>query len=443
VKLTSKDELDSVQFAMLEARFNRLRWIRPIIVLAIFGGLMLTLVGDHAVWRRWILGLLSATAFFHSLFELAHSCRIQRVRKIGSRYGWITTALTTGALFLATGGFDSPLLPMIVMICYFVGMLAAAKDLVVLTLAFAATVCCMAIISWLGLIPDLVPVAFGGGPRVAQPAALLWAKLVALLLALAWAASVSNTMRAVFRQMIGDAFDARDEVLKNHDAHARELTALSGELAHELKNPLANIKGLAVLASRDAQGKGVERLEILQHEVTRMEDILQSFLTFSRPLSPLSQEQVDLKDLCESVLALHEGTAHAKNVSLESSEWTAVSVSCDPRKVKQILINLIQNALDASPDSATVELALLAAPEDGARVEVRDRGRGIAPTMNAHLFEPGSTTKERGTGLGLVLARGLARQHGGDLTLENRAGGGCIATLTLPAKTAHSAREAA
>jgi hypothetical protein len=119
-----------------------------------------------------------------------------------------------------------------------------------------------------------------------------------------------------------------------------------------------------------------------------MEEVLQSFLAFSRPLSPLSQQEVDLKDLCASVLALHEGMAHGKNVSLELSAATPVSASCDSRKVKQILINLVQNALEASPSGATIELALLPGPKAGARVEVRDRGPGIAPDVSAYLFQP-------------------------------------------------------
>ncbi len=174
-----------------------------------------------------------------------------------------------------------------------------------------------------------------------------------------------------------------------------------------------------------------------------MEEILQSFLTFSRPLSPLSQQKVDLKDLCESVLALHEGMAHGKNVSLKLSAAGPVLASCDSRKVRQILINLVQNALEASPSGATIELVLLPGPSGGARVEVRDRGPGIAPDVSAHLFQPGATTKERGTGLGLALARGLARQHAGELSLEDRDGGGCTATLTLPARAAVSTGEAA
>jgi signal transduction histidine kinase len=79
----------------------------------------------------------------------------------------------------------------------------------------------------------------------------------------------------------------------------------------------------------------------------------------------------------------------------------------------------------------------------GARVQIQDQGPGVSQEVRARLFEPGATTKERGTGLGLALARGLARQHGGDLRLENRLAGGCVATLVLPGKKESPTREVA
>jgi len=119
-----------------------------------------------------------------------------------------------------------------------------------------------------------------------------------------------------------------------------------------------------------------------------------------------------------------------------------VVARCDPRKVRQILINLVQNALDASPTTAAVEVEATAGP-GVARVRVLDRGRGPDPTLGDAVFSPGVTTKARGSGLGLTIARALARQHGGDLVLSTRPGGGAVAELILPSSGAADLRPGA
>jgi signal transduction histidine kinase len=138
--------------------------------------------------------------------------------------------------------------------------------------------------------------------------------------------------------------------------------------------------------------------------------------------------------LCHEVAALHEGLAQERGVALEI-EAAEVPARCDPRKVKQVLINVVQNALDASPPGAEVRIE--AEPlAGGARVRVLDRGRGLDPALAAAVFDPGVTTKPRGSGIGLTVARALARQHGGELALLPRDGGGTVAELTLPAEPA-------
>jgi len=435
VKVRSKDDLDKTQLDMLEARFRRLRWVRPILLLILGATLMLVLIHDRSSWRLWTLVALGVIGLLQAVREMARPDSTRRFHLFAGRNMWIYS-FSTAALFLATGGFDSPLLPTLVMVCFFIGTITAARNLMALTLALFAVVCGMALVSGGELVPDLMPAVFGGGPNIPQPTALLWAKAGGLMFALAWAGMTSYEVRHVFRQIAADALDARDEVLVSYDAHARELTALSGELAHELKNPLANLKGLAVLVGRDVHGKGVERLQVLQHEISRMEEVLRSFLTFARPLAPLSEEEVDLRELCTSVVTLHEGMAHARGVDLKIDAHGPIRLTCDQRKVKRILINLVQNALEASAPDDVVELSLRSDEDGRARAEVLDRGRGIDASVREHLFEPGVTTKSTGTGLGLALSRGLARQHGGELTLEDREGGGCVATLTLPERSA-------
>ena len=426
----TKDNIDEVQMRMLHQRLERLSRLRLVLFPVMVVLVALTLVGDTAIWRWAIVGLMVLSLPFRVLAERGRPP--DRGRTLDHRRFSAVGLLPMAALLLATGGIDSPLLPFTLVICFFVGTLASPRTLNVSAVGLSAVVIAFALLAGFGVIPNLMPALYGGGSHLPQPTPLLVAKTVALVMLFGWTVMSANTVRGTFRGMIHEAVEARDEVLRGNQAHAEELTMLSGELAHELKNPLANIKGLAVLVSRDVQGKGAERLRVMQHEILRMEEILQEFLTFSRPLSPLSQESVDLQKLCESVVSLHEGMAYARDVQVTVEAEAAVQAFCDPRKVKQILINLLQNALDVAPPHTVVAIKLTHQADARARIEMRDDGPGLSEVVKARLFQAGTTSKERGTGLGLALARGLARQHGGDLYLENRAEGGCIATLVLP-----------
>jgi signal transduction histidine kinase len=103
----------------------------------------------------------------------------------------------------------------------------------------------------------------------------------------------------------------------------------------------------------------------------------------------------------------------------------------DREQVRRALVNLVRNAIEAAPAASEVELAAWSAGGE-AVFEVRDRGPGLSPEARASLFRPFFTTKERGTGLGLVLAKKVAEAHGGRLTVSDRAGGGTTARLVLP-----------
>jgi signal transduction histidine kinase len=228
-------------------------------------------------------------------------------------------------------------------------------------------------------------------------------------------------------------FDERDEQLRIYADQTRALTTLSSEIAHELKNPLASVKGLSALVARGLEGKPAERMDVLRGEVDRMQSILQEFLNYSRPLVPLSLQETDLGALARDTLVLHDGMARERDVDLRVDSDESALLQCDPRKIKQILINLVQNALDVAPRGSLVEVTIEADGDLGdLLLRLRDRGPGLDPEVVDRLFEAGVTSKETGSGLGLTVARGLARQHGGGLDLSDHPDGGCVAELRLP-----------
>ncbi len=344
------------------------------------------------------------------------------------------TSVLQGAVVLLTGGVMSPLIVALLPLALFGAyLLGPSRLLVPFVLLQQATVWIAVWGRWTDrLPPGHLPILGAGasGPE-ATPHALALGLMVSLALLLT--TRVGMGVRQTTDGMLWRAFAARQDALQAHNDRVAELSALSGEIAHELKNPLATVRGLAALVDRNlGPGRDAERIGVLRREVARMEEILAEFLNFSRPLLPLEQAPLDARALLRDAASLFEGVARERGVAIRVAEVGPVPLSADGRKIHQVLVNLIQNALDASPSGATVDLWAALGP-DGVAVEVRDRGAGLAAGADPEgLFQPGYTTKERGSGLGLTIARALVRQHGGELRLQPRDGGGLVARLALP-----------
>jgi signal transduction histidine kinase len=418
------DEIEREEMSRL---FGRVAWARVAVLPALVGLVMWLLATDETPWRRWLLGTLIVLASAVFLVEAG------RHRGASFRRGTIRINLTFAVLAqagvtFATGGLGSPFLFAMFPIAMIVAITTRPPGVFILMACQIAVLWAMARAEVEGLIPNLNLVAFGGGSRAGWSDTHLFVNAAFASGGLLMVTGLGRIIRGAFDTMIRRALRARQE---SAHAHA-ELSALSGEIAHELKNPLASVKGLAGLLAQDVvTGKSGERLAVLRREVDRMQGILEEFLNFSRPLVPVATEKVDIDALCREVAALHEGMAHERGISIKVRGAGATAL-CDPRKIEQILLNLVQNALEASPTGATVEIES-SHDSDCVRVRVLDRGPGVAAELAARVFEPGLTSKAQGSGLGLTIARALARQHGGDLEIGAREGGGCVAVLRLPA----------
>jgi signal transduction histidine kinase len=214
-------------------------------------------------------------------------------------------------------------------------------------------------------------------------------------------------------------------------ARASSLEAMGAKVAHEVRNPLSAIRGLVeVSAEKNTDERDRKRLAVVLGEVDRIDEILRGYLALARPLDQLQPQPVDLGQLVREVAAVIEARAERAGVGL-TVEGDGAVISVDPRRIKEALLNLLLNAIEATPPGGQV--ALRASPTaDGVALSVEDSGPGMRPEQLAAAGTPFSTQRPGGTGLGLALARQAAEQHGGSLALDSAPGRGTVARLSLP-----------
>ncbi len=207
---------------------------------------------------------------------------------------------------------------------------------------------------------------------------------------------------------------------------------LSASLVHELRQPLFAARAMAQLAqaaSRPDQVAG--HLDGVLAQLGTLDLLLRAYSELSR--SPLTEALTfDVWQAVDSALVVVGTAARRGGVGVRLLGERGVLVTAPALAVQQVLVNLLQNAIEALSATTPAELTLtvLAGP---ARVRVVDNGPGVAPEIRGRLFEPFRTTKPTGTGLGLVLSRDLARGFGGDLVLLESAPGRTAWELCLPA----------
>lgn len=215
---------------------------------------------------------------------------------------------------------------------------------------------------------------------------------------------------------------------------AEQLAAV-GQLAagvgHEIRNPLTSIKLLVQAGQEDTGGLAIEDLKIIEGEIRRMELSLQTFLDFARPPKP-DPRRADLREAVVSVIMLTRGRAEKQRVSVElEAPPGPIMMTADIERIKQVLVNLILNALDAMPTGGTI-FVTIRVHRDLILVDVADTGPGIPPELKPKLFEPFMSTKDTGVGLGLVISKQFVEDHGGRLIVADRPGGGALFRVSLP-----------
>lgn len=375
--------------------------------------------------RVAVVGAAYALMFLHQLKEAA------RARRVGvderSLFVSHLLLLTMHAVIIgATGGMHSPLWPGLFGNCMGTLHIFGKSRESAITIAYTSALTLV-----LALLPDAIR-----GPSVAAPfhtALATWTILFTLFLL----RTSSFALGDAFRRTEATLDKMREDVILAATERTRSLEGIGSKVAHELKNPLSAIKGLVQLLKRGAtDDKSRERLSVICSEVTRMEGILRDYLSFSRPLEELRSQPVELAALADDVCSVLEARAEVAGISLQRTGGPARVVG-DPRRLKEALLNFVSNALEATPRLGEVEIAVTAGGDDGdARIEIRDTGKGMGAEDLARVGTPFFTTREGGTGLGVVLARAVIEQHGGAVVYESDAGRGTRVTVRLPARPA-------
>jgi two-component system, NtrC family, sensor histidine kinase HydH len=216
-------------------------------------------------------------------------------------------------------------------------------------------------------------------------------------------------------------------------ARLKSLGELAATIAHEIRNPLGAIKGAVEIIEEDIPSTSPRRefVTVIKREVDRLNKLVVEFLNFAKPRLP-EKVSSDLNEIIRSVVNFITPQAAKKSIRLVTQlDERLLPLLVDAEQIRQILLNLILNAIEATPQGGNIEI-LSGQDERFVRISVRDYGTGIEPERRERIFDPFFSTKQDGTGLGLSIAYQFVKQHGGEIELVEQNGPGSLFVLRLP-----------
>ncbi len=226
---------------------------------------------------------------------------------------------------------------------------------------------------------------------------------------------------------------------KAQEQRLRDQTALAalGEfaavVAHEVRNPLAGIRnGVQLIASElpsDAEGA------LLSHDIVARIDslntVIEDLLTFARP-RPFAPSPVAVQPLISELVSAFKQDPAMHGIEVEITGGADVVIDADPNQLRLVFMNLLVNAAQAMHGVGRIDVAIERERDEACAISVADRGTGVTAEVLPRVFEPFFTTKHRGTGLGLPTVKRVVEAHHGQVTLDNRPGGGTVVRVVLP-----------
>ena len=238
----------------------------------------------------------------------------------------------------------------------------------------------------------------------------------------------------------------KERLRQNERMFRAEQLATMGQfaagIAHELRNPLTSIRSTVQYLSGEFEqdGQAKKLAEDVLSEVDRLNGIVENLLNLAKPTESKPQE-LEVRKEIEHYLHFVEAQAKKQNIQIQCQiEKDLPNLFCDPAELRQVLINLVLNSMQAMPDGGAVVIrASLFSPRDDSisgkkkiLIEVEDKGVGIPANLSEKVFEPFFTTKPGGTGLGLTICNNIVRRHSGEIWIEQGLDSGTVVKVTLP-----------
>ena len=217
------------------------------------------------------------------------------------------------------------------------------------------------------------------------------------------------------------------------------LGTLSAGMAHEIKNPLASIKGMTqVLQENLADPEFISRYQdVVERQINRINNIVEKLLKFGQP-QKLDIKQIDLTQVINDVFALLDSQIKKNNIDLEKKIHSMIELEADAAGLTQVFMNLFLNAIQAMPDGGRLVITSKLESEGRLFLEITDTGVGISPAALGKIFDPFYTTKASGSGMGLAVAYRIINEHQGDIQVESTLKKGTTSKIWLPLKQPRS-----